>query len=74
MECFKDFVKYNTYLVHLDLTETGLIEPAVKYLAALLRKSQGLRCMHLCGNKGITDESLDWIKKRIHAQSLPEPI
>ena len=39
MECFTELIKYNVYLVHLDLTTTGLIFPAIRYICALLRKS-----------------------------------
>jgi len=70
VECFKDHIKYNTYLVHLDLKACGLIAPALKYLAALLRKSQALRVFHLNGNKGIDDELVAWIQKRIHAKII----
>jgi len=48
--CFKDFIKYNQVLNHINLENTGLIAPAIKYLSSLLRKSQALRCLHLCGN------------------------
>lgn len=37
--CFKDFIKYNLRLAHINLERCGLIAPALKYLAALLRKS-----------------------------------
>ena len=72
--CFKDFIKYNVYLVHLDLQATGLIIPAIKYLTALLRKAQGLRSLHLCGNKGLNEEVFQWIKERIHARAMTEPV
>lgn len=70
VDCFKNHIKYNTYLVHLDLKACGLIAPALKYLAALLRKSQALRVFHLDGNKGIDDELVAWIEKRIHAKTI----
>ena len=66
--CFKDFIKYNIFLVHLNLEHCGLIGPAIKYIAALLRKSQALRCLHLCGNTGVNDEMVEWVKTRIHAR------
>ena len=80
VDCFKDFIKYNTYLVHLDLTMTGLIEPAIKFIVALLRKSQALSCLHLCGNKGImksgkiNKELKKWVKARIKAKKLKPPM
>ena len=72
--CFKDFAKYNLQLTHLNLEKTGLIVPAIKYLAALLRKSQALRCLHLCGNEGVTPEVVSWIRDRIHAKREPVPV
>ena len=70
ISCFKNFIKYNTYLIHIDLTMTGLIEPALKFLTALLRKSQALRCLHLCGNIGISPKLIHWIYRRIHAKEM----
>jgi len=72
--CFHDFVKYDVYLVHLDLTMTGLIEPAVKNIASLLTRSQSLRCLHLCGNKGVSEETVEWIKRRVHGAYHEEPL
>ena len=37
--CFKDFIKYNLKLNHLNLETTGLIGPAIKYIIPLLRKA-----------------------------------
>ena len=68
VECFKDFIKYNVNLVHLNLEKTGLSEPAIKYIAALLRKSQALRCIHLCGNEGLSPELIEWVRERVHAK------
>ena len=73
IECFRDFIKYNIYLQHLDLQSTGLIPPAIKFIVTLLRKSQALRCLHLCGNKGLTDDLFIWIRERIHARPYEEP-
>lgn len=59
---------------------TGLIEPAIKYIVALLRKSQALSCLHLCGNKGImkagkvNKELKKWVKSRIKAKKLKPPM
>ena len=30
MDMFRDFVKYNPNLIHLDLQNTGLMSPAIK--------------------------------------------
>jgi len=72
MLCFKNFVKYNCYLVALNLENTGLIEPAIKFLVGLLRKSQALRCLHLCANEGISPEVVEWARKRIKAKEVQE--
>lgn len=62
-------------LAHLNLERCGLNEPAIKYLVALLRKSQALRCLHLCNNYGLSkeygvlnQELIEWIRERIHAK------
>ena len=67
MLCFKDFVKYNCYLTSINLENTGLIEPAIRFLVAILRKSQALRCLHLCANEGINPEVVAWTRNRIKA-------
>jgi hypothetical protein len=72
--CFQDFAKYNLELKHINLEHTGLIVPAIKYLASLLRKSQALQCLHLCGNEGITPEVVSWIRDRIHAKPETVPV
>lgn len=33
------FIKYNTYLVHLDLSNCGLEKPAMEYLVTFLNKA-----------------------------------
>ena len=68
MVCFKDFIKYNVYLVSINLENTGLIAPAIKYISSLLTKSQGLRCLHLCANEGISPQLIDEISLRIKAK------
>ena len=61
--------------MHLNLEQTGLITGALKYIVALLRRSQALRVIHLCGNPGlyhndgsVNDELLEWCKLRIKAK------
>jgi len=44
-----------------------MIEPAIKFIVPLLRKSQALRCLHLCANEGISPKMVDWVRNRIHA-------
>ena len=74
VECFKDFIKYNIHLVTINLENTGLIAPAITYIASLLTKSQGLRCLHLCANEGISPQVIEEISKRIRAKDKIEPV
>jgi len=69
----KDFIKYNTNLISLNLENTGLIEPAIMFIVALLTKSQALRCLHLCFNEGISDRVVEWVRTRIKAKEHIEP-
>ena len=48
--CLAQFIKYNKYLIHLDLSTCGLTETAVKYLCSFLTKAQALQCLHLDSN------------------------
>ena len=66
--CFKDFIKYNLNLVQLNLENTGLNAPAIKYLTSLLRKSQALRSLNLSGNGGLSSDMEEWVRNRIHAK------
>ena len=68
VSCFKDFIKYNIYLTHLNFERCGLIEPAIKYLAGLLRKSSALRAVHFGNNEGLSQNVVDWIRERINAR------
>ena len=70
--CFKDFIKYNLHLAHINLERCGLVEQAIREIAALLRKAQALRCIHLCNNVGLSPETIEWVRARIHAKSDEE--
>ena len=37
--CLAQFIKYNTFLVHLDLRNIGLIVSAIKFIASFLTKA-----------------------------------
>lgn len=39
MLCFKDFIKYNAELQMINLENTGLIEPAIRFIVPLLRRA-----------------------------------
>ena len=74
MNCFMDFIKYNPYLIYLDLQSTGLHEPAIRYIAKMLTRSQSLRSVHLCNNPGLSKNMVEWFRKRIRAADYIEPI
>ena len=65
---FKDFIKYNCYLTSVILENTGLIKPAIIFIANLLPRAQGLRSIHLCANEGINDEVIEYVRNRIRAK------
>ena len=39
MKCLSDFVKYNTNLIHLDVSHCGIIKPAIESIARMLRRA-----------------------------------
>ena len=69
-----EFIKYNPYLIHLDLQSTGLHEPAIRYIGKMLTRSQSLRAVHLCNNPGLSKNMIEWFRKRIRATDYIEPI
>ena len=40
----------------------------------MLTRSQSLRSIHLCNNPGISKSMIEWLKKRIRAADIEEPI
>lgn len=69
MDCFTEFVKYNPYLLHIDLTSTGLTRKQLMFFGKLLTRSQSLRSIHLSANPCLYDkEVLNWMQKRIRAK------
>lgn len=72
--CLADFIKYNTYLVHLDVSNCGLKEDAVMYLSSFLTKAQALQVLHLSGNLGVNPETIAWITERIHGVEKPPEV
>ena len=69
-----EFIKYNPYLIHLDLQSCGLHEPAIRYIAKMLTRSQSLRSVHLCNNLGLSKKMVEWFRTRIRAAGHIEPI
>ena len=74
INCLADFIKYNTYLVHLDVSNCGLKEDAVMYLSSFLTKAQALQVLHLSGNLGVNPETIAWITERIHGVEKPPEV
>ena len=50
------FIKKNICLIHLDLSNTGLVEKQLWLFGSTLRRSYQLRGLHLSGNPGITSQ------------------
>ena len=65
LSCLSTFIKYNTFLVHLDLRNVGLTEAGIKYISSFLNKAQALQCLHLGGNEGVSQEVINWVCERI---------
>ena len=73
MESLKQFVKYNPLLIHLDLQTTGLPTQILRMIGYFLTRATSLQAIHLCGNPGINDEMIEWMRKRIKAKQHTEP-
>ena len=50
------FIKKNICLIHLDLSNAGLVEKQLWLFGSTLRRSYQLRGLHLSGNPGITSQ------------------
>ena len=74
MEGLKHFMKYNVKLVHMDLQMTGLPLQIIRQIGTYLTRATSLRCIHLCGNQGVTNESIEWIRRRIKAKDETDPV
>ena len=74
LEGLKNFFKYNAYLVHFDLQSTGMSAQIIRVIGQCLTRATGLQAIHLCGNEGITDEMIEWLRVRIHAKDHSDPI
>lgn len=74
MEALKNFVKYNAQLVHLDLTMTGLQAPIIVQIGHFLTRATSLQSIHLCGNEGVTEEMISWLRSRIKARDDISPL
>lgn len=69
MKCFSEFVKYNTKLIFIDLSNCGLTIPAIKCFAKLMRRAQSLRAMLFCGNPGLSLPLITWLRNRLNAKA-----
>lgn len=66
MENLTNFIKRNNYLIHADLSNTGLNERALWYFGRAMRRSKSIRGLHLSGNPGITPRLIEYLKNRAH--------
>lgn len=51
-------------MIHLDLSNTGLVEKQLWLFGSTLRRSYQLRGLHLSGNPGITSQLKGYLFKR----------
>ena len=70
MEGFKNFMKYNPSLVHLDLQTTSLPTQVLYNIGHFMTRATSLQAIHLCGNQGISDEFIEWLRTRIRAKPV----
>jgi len=68
MEQLVIFIKRNPSLVHVNLQNCDLDEGKLRMIGGCLRKSHAMRAIHLCGNPGINEGLIKWMKGRIHAK------
>ena len=71
MDGLKEFIKYNPMLFHIDLQTTGLPAQIIRDIGHVLTRATSLQSIHLCGNEGINDQMIEWLRKRIRAK---EPV
>ena len=70
MNNFYSFIKLNPKLVHLDFQQTGLSEQIIKHFGYILTRATSLQCIHFCGNEGITEETIAYLRKRLRARGI----
>lgn len=73
MEGLKNFLKYNPSLIHIDLQTTSLPTQVLYNIGHYLTRATSLQAIHLCGNLGINDEFISWLRRRIRAKKVTEP-
>ena len=67
---FQNFIKYNPCLVHLDLQSASLPKKILYDIGHFLTRATSLSALHLCGNEGIDDEFIEWLRTRIRAKPV----
>ena len=70
IENLVNFIKKNKFLIHADLSFTGLSEKQLWYFGRAMRRSFSLRALHLSGNPGITPRLKQYLSERAHC--MPE--
>lgn len=64
IENLVNFIKKNKFLIHADLSFTGMSEKQLWYFGRAMRRSFSLRGLHLSGNPGITPRLKAYLSQR----------
>ena len=59
------FIKKNTVLLHLDLSNMGIHSEMIKEFGPALRKSKSILSLHLSGNPGVTKDVKKYLRQRV---------
>lgn len=63
-------MKHSPKLILLDLSNTNLIELAMRKIGKSLRDALSVKSIHFTGNKGITADLVDYLRLKL---SSPTP-
>ena len=50
------FMKHNTKLLHLNLSQTNLSKRMLEMVGPILRRARSMLVLHLSGNPGVSDD------------------
>lgn len=65
IQCLNKFIRYNTRLITLNLSNTGLNGQVLVGIVQGLRHAKGLLCLHLTSNPGLSDSIEEFYRKRL---------
>ena len=63
------FMKHNTKLLHLNLSQTNLSKRMLEMVGPILRRARSMLVLHLSGNPGVSDD----LKRALHARAHCAP-